>query len=1811
MEVVDRNDREIADSYLSSLVDLTNNSKPLINMLTMLAEENIEHGQTIVDAVEQRIAKVEPDLKLPILYLIDSIVKNVGGVYIKYFSQTIVKIFIGAFEKVNEDIRKKMFALRQTWNDVFPPAKLYTLDVKVNAIDHNWPITAQKIAPAIHVNPNFFSTTTEKDIQTELQIKQRELLELKKRKLELELAATQKQLATTTVMPPTHPAAVDPSIIVNTKDLAKQPVVLPVVTKPTKIIAQPAFIPNQMPTSNVRPRIAPVNSALVSSMRIRDPRLARQPPQMVAPAQNLPSIPSINDHFPSKLPPMGPIPRISNSNFAPNADRNQRMQPIDSMPYNDTTNKAHVNNSNNSNDVENKNKHKNARSPNKSSSSKSSGKCGSSNSSSKSKSTSSSSSSSKNSSSKSERNSRSSSSGSSSKKSKGRKDDKSPLRKKSSSRHRSPTSSRRSSSPADAQKTSSSSSSSSRKTSSSSSYDSKSKSSDSKHSKEKNSDSHSSISSKSSPNHRNRNRSSRSKSPTMISSVTKSTTDSITKDIDLRAHLPQPISLTNSLISSTIIDQTSNVTTSVAIIASNAIADRKFINLDKQIGEDAPKDIDFRVGLMTNMSANQAVTVSDTKKRLSEETDLNEPKNKKTKSEKIDILFGTEDVDLRIPPPSLNTIAAPAVISASVVPDVETKPQLEASETNASHTKLSDQLSNSKKINRDIDLRHRPDVNDENSQESNDKFKMILMQAQEQVENNPDVDPEKIQSMVQQIIKIKCDSEARKTFKRGQAGKSNKANENEDGTEAFSSGSDDETLKQSHRVPFKRRRQENDRGQMNSNAPVAANNSTKSPNHDAPNAPQKERRPRKTKWNSPWEEQVKPPILPMQTLPSNIIPAMPFAPLRSNQPPMNITPDAENMRNVRQFSSRNVPESVWQPNAMPFNGPPVVNQLGLLNNAGVPANLLAGVGVSVGGQIVMAQHGPSLAPCTAKDRTINIDGVPREIRFYDETAIAFMESMGREPKEIGFQSGERRVCVDNNESIVLAFNDTYKPFVINGQSYQIRFGTPTRELYIDNEWYECYFGDPAVGIVLNGKLHSFRIDGPAPQVRIGNVRNDLVVGKIDMYVDMTIKVPLFLDAQVQMFQVNNQVHTIQFADYFLTVIIDNIPFQVQYGAMPAKFQLANSEHYIRFSVLPNSIVPGEIYVRNMKRTHLQRDLVSPVPTTIDIITSNSSSATSLLTATAGSGGIAGIAGTSSQSNVPVISESSNPAVDINDLYQKLLASGILNKVKEKEKEKEKEREKPSPILLNKPETLKKRQPVIISALFSGSQCSCCGVRFPLEQTIKYSQHLDWHYRQNRRERDSARRAQSRKWYYSVADWIQYEEIENLDEREKNWFETQQTEMDSANEESNQRSASPPPSCVAAADDHNKTCDMCHDPFETFYNEETEEWHLRNAIRVEENIYHPICYEDHKLSLTLDESNLNASSLGDISTDDNAVDLPIKHEEDQTVTGFSTNANERIPILDDDDDVIVLPQEEPVITEIPDDDDHEPKQTHATNNGTNSQAETGITTSKFSSQNTGTFTQPDSQKKDETNIGEDNDEAGNHNESDVQILEPQISILNLDEYEETNVSSNTLDESLVQVVKIKEEPKYEGYEDDEDDGFEEVGTFAADAAEIFKEASVEDSAPLPPIQTQSAPIATLDGNIELQEAQPITVGTNKIKINISKNVQLNKNSINSTESVDNNLAINNKESADGQTQGIATNKSVVANDTDRNGSIDANEISTANSAGGSAATAAAAISGDSATSDIEYEVKDSIKHVQFKRQPVVQSGLETSGLCSIM
>ncbi|MEE6473107.1 hypothetical protein FKM82_009848 [Ascaphus truei] len=212
--------------YQSSLEDLTFNSKPHINMLTILAEENVQFAKDIVIIIEAQIAKAPTTEKLPVMYLMDSIVKNVGREYLAAFAKNLVSTFIIVFEKVDENTRKSLFKLRSTWDDIFPSKKMFALDVKVNTIDPAWPV--KPLPPnvntsSIHVNPKFLSKSEEPPspanpvpspvpppinnpdvqkgvsqeqlIRQQLLVKQKQLLELQQKKLELELEQTKAQLA--------------------------------------------------------------------------------------------------------------------------------------------------------------------------------------------------------------------------------------------------------------------------------------------------------------------------------------------------------------------------------------------------------------------------------------------------------------------------------------------------------------------------------------------------------------------------------------------------------------------------------------------------------------------------------------------------------------------------------------------------------------------------------------------------------------------------------------------------------------------------------------------------------------------------------------------------------------------------------------------------------------------------------------------------------------------------------------------------------------------------------------------------------------------------------------------------------------------------------------------------------------------------------------------------------------------------------------------------------------------------------------------------------------------------------------------------------------------------------------------------------------------------------------------------------------------------------------------------------------------------------------------------------------------------------
>jgi len=51
-------EKEVAEEYFNALADLNINSKPLINMLTMLAEENSAYAPIIVQCIERQLHKV-------------------------------------------------------------------------------------------------------------------------------------------------------------------------------------------------------------------------------------------------------------------------------------------------------------------------------------------------------------------------------------------------------------------------------------------------------------------------------------------------------------------------------------------------------------------------------------------------------------------------------------------------------------------------------------------------------------------------------------------------------------------------------------------------------------------------------------------------------------------------------------------------------------------------------------------------------------------------------------------------------------------------------------------------------------------------------------------------------------------------------------------------------------------------------------------------------------------------------------------------------------------------------------------------------------------------------------------------------------------------------------------------------------------------------------------------------------------------------------------------------------------------------------------------------------------------------------------------------------------------------------------------------------------------------------------------------------------------------------------------------------------------------------------------------------------------
>lgn len=116
--------------------DLKINDITIIQKLTEIAGIGCEKADKIV----QIIVNNEQSEGILKLYLMDSIIKNVGEAYVDLFNKVLEESFSKVFRTADLQCKKKMFELRNTWNDSVSKSTLQSIDIAINAIDGNWPV---------------------------------------------------------------------------------------------------------------------------------------------------------------------------------------------------------------------------------------------------------------------------------------------------------------------------------------------------------------------------------------------------------------------------------------------------------------------------------------------------------------------------------------------------------------------------------------------------------------------------------------------------------------------------------------------------------------------------------------------------------------------------------------------------------------------------------------------------------------------------------------------------------------------------------------------------------------------------------------------------------------------------------------------------------------------------------------------------------------------------------------------------------------------------------------------------------------------------------------------------------------------------------------------------------------------------------------------------------------------------------------------------------------------------------------------------------------------------------------------------------------------------------------------------------------------------------------------------------------------------------------------------------------------------------------------------------------------------------------
>ncbi|WRT66372.1 uncharacterized protein IL334_003327 [Kwoniella shivajii] len=123
--------------YADRLRQLTFNSRPIIQDLSMMAgaqrdQNNWEGMNTVVQEIEAAVLRALPNQKLPLLYLIDSISKNIGPPYTTHLLPPVIpRLYLRTYREVDGVTKAKMEEMINLWRSGGPNrTELYGIEVR-------------------------------------------------------------------------------------------------------------------------------------------------------------------------------------------------------------------------------------------------------------------------------------------------------------------------------------------------------------------------------------------------------------------------------------------------------------------------------------------------------------------------------------------------------------------------------------------------------------------------------------------------------------------------------------------------------------------------------------------------------------------------------------------------------------------------------------------------------------------------------------------------------------------------------------------------------------------------------------------------------------------------------------------------------------------------------------------------------------------------------------------------------------------------------------------------------------------------------------------------------------------------------------------------------------------------------------------------------------------------------------------------------------------------------------------------------------------------------------------------------------------------------------------------------------------------------------------------------------------------------------------------------------------------------------------------------------------------------------------------